>query len=220
MSIEKEQYQKIKNNLNENVHLLVVSKQRSKEDILAYYDLGERMFGENRVPELIDKATTLSSDIEWHFIGHLQRNKVKQVLPYVSVLESLDSLELAKELEKECVKKNIILRVLAEFHLATEDTNKTGLSKEEAFSFVESLKDYPHLSLEGIMAMGPHTDDEDEVRRVFKEAKSLFDALQEKYGKEKIKTLSMGMTHDYKIAIEEGSTQVRIGTYLFQKEEL
>ncbi len=218
MSIEIKHYENLKKDLGDKTKLLVVSKTRSREDIESYYKLGERAFGENRSTELLTKID-LHEDIEWHFIGHLQRNKIKDVIPHIQVLESLDSIELAKEIEKYCAKHDYTIRALVEIHLAEIDFRKTGFKKEDVYPFFETLQLYPHIHVEGIMVMGPHVEDENAIRTVFKEAKDIFDTLQERYGKE-IKTLSMGMTNDYKIAIEEGSTQVRVGTYLFKKENI
>ncbi len=219
MSIEIKNYEILKQNTGNQVKRLVVSKKRSREDIEEYYKLGERAFGENRSDELITKID-LHDDIEWHFIGHLQRNKIKDVIPHIAVLESLDSIELAKEIEKYCQKKDISIRALVEIHLAENDFRKTGFKKEDVYPFFETLKDYPHIHVEGIMVMGPHVSDEQEIRAVFHEANVIFKSLQEKYGTEVMHTLSMGMSNDYKIAIEEGSTEVRVGTYLFKKETI
>ena len=209
-----EHYKQVKQDLPAHTELCVVSKRRSREDILAYYDLGERLFAENKAQELLTKAD-LKDDIRWSFIGHLQRNKVRQILPYVSLIQSLDSLELAQVIEKECTRINKTVDVLAEFHLAVNDTNKTGLDEADALSFVQACRQFPHLRLTGMMAMGPHTDDEEEIRRVFTHGQELFEALQKECG-DTFTTLSMGMSHDYRIACACGSTMVRIGSYLFE----
>lgn len=219
MSIEIKNYETLKLDTGDKVKRLVVSKKRSREDIEEYYKLGERAFGENRSDELLSKIN-LHDDIEWHFIGHLQRNKIKDVIPHIQVLESLDSFELAKEIEKYCEKHDSSIHALVEIHLAENDFRKTGFRKEDVVPFFESLGQYPHIHVEGIMVMGPHVEDKDEIRAIFHEAYCIFQKLQELYGKETIKTLSMGMSNDYKIAIEEGSTEVRIGTYLFKKENI
>jgi len=180
---------------------------------MAYYALGQRCFGENHAQEILAKKD-LPADIEWHFIGHLQRNKVRSIAPYVSMVESLDNLPLAKVIEKECARIDKVMPCLAEFHLAVQDENKTGLAEEDAFAFIDEIMKLPHIHLEGIMTMGPHTEDEEEIRRIFLQGKELFDRIREKYG-EQIRILSMGMSDDYRIAVECGSTQVRIGSYLF-----
>lgn len=219
MSIEIKNYEKLKEDTGNTVKRLVVSKKRSREDIEEYYKLGERAFGENRSDELLTKID-LHDDIEWHFIGHLQRNKIKDVIPHIQVLESLDSFELAEEIEKYCQKKDSSIRALVEIHLAENDFRKTGFKKEDVFPFFKTLEKYPHIYVEGIMVMGPHVEDTNEIRSIFHEAYTIFQKLQKLYGKDKIKILSMGMSNDYKIAIEEGSTEVRIGTYLFKKENI
>lgn len=200
-----------------NADLLIVSKLRSIEEIMSFYNEGERLFGENRSDELVKKATILPNDIKWHFISHLQKNKVKQVIPYISCLESLDSIELAKEIEKQCIKHNKRIDALAEFHLATEDEKKTGLNKEDALSFFKECN-FEHINLKGIMLMGPNTEKIDRIKEVFMEGYELFSNLQRIYGKERITTLSMGMSDDYKIALECGSNEIRIGSILFKED--
>ena len=209
-------YKAIKEVLDDK-DLLIVSKQRSDEEIMAFYDLGERLFGENRSAELKTKALNLPKDIKWHYIGHLQRNKVKDVIPYISSLESLDSLELAKEIEKECERINKSIDALVQIHLATEDEKKTGINKEDIFSFFDNCN-YKHINIKGIMVMGPHTKDIDRIKEVFNEAYQIFKSLQDKYGEEKITTLSMGMSEDYQLALELGSTEIRIGSFLFRED--
>ena len=209
-------YETVKNSLN-GAELCIVTKYRSTEEILSYYAEGERIFAENHAQELLAKAPLLPDDIRWQFIGHLQRNKVRSILPYVSCIQSLDSLELAKVIEKEAARIGKTVSVLAEFHLAEEDENKTGLQKEDASAFFTEVMKLEHLDLCGIMAMGPHTQDSERICSVFREGKELFDALQKEYGSEKIRILSMGMSSDYTLALSCGSTMVRIGTYLFQE---
>ena len=200
-----------------NADLLIVSKMRSIEEIMSFYNESERLFGENRSDELVKKATFLPKDIKWHFISHLQKNKVKQVIPYISCLESLDSIELAKEIEKQCIKHNKRIDALAEFHLAIEDEKKTGLNKEDALSFFKECN-FEHINLKGIMLMGPNTENIDRIKEVFMEGYELFSNLQRIYGKERITTLSMGMSDDYKIALECGSNEIRIASILFKED--
>lgn len=207
-------YEKVKETIAGKAQLCVVSKYRSHEQIMHYYNLGQRIFAENHAQELLQKID-LPQDIQWHFIGHLQKNKVRMVLPYLSCIQSLDSIELAKVLEKECIRLNRTIDVYAEFHLADEDRNKTGLHAEDADRFFEACLLYPHIHLCGIMVMGPHTEDTDRIKAVFDEAHDLYLHLQKKYG---IEVLSMGMSADYPLAIECGSNMVRIGTYLFEGE--
>ena len=211
----REHYEQVKSSLHGAV-LCIVTKRRTDEEVMSYYEEGERIFAENRAQDLIRRASALPDDISWQFIGHLQKNKVRSILPVVSCIQSLDSISLAEIIEKEAARINKTVDVLAEFHLASEDENKTGLNPDEAFAFFDEVMKLEHLNLCGIMAMGPHTDDEQRVRDVFLQGKKLFDALQERYGKDRITTLSMGMSSDYKTALSCGSTMVRIGTYLFE----
>lgn len=195
----------------------MVTKRRTLEEIRSYYDAGERIFGENHAQELKARAAALPKDIRWQFIGHLQRNKVKDIIRIAECIQSLDSLALADVIEKEAAKAGVTMNVLAEFHLADEDTAKTGLSREDAVPFIQEVLKREHLNLKGIMVMGPHTEDEDRIREVFTEAHTLFTDLQKEFGSDRIQTLSMGMSDDYKIAVACGSTLVRVGTYLFEE---
>jgi len=210
-------YEKVKKACGEQARLCVVSKKRSKEEIMSYYDAGERIFGENHAQELLGKID-LPADIQWQFIGHLQRNKVKSIVPYVSCIQSLDSLELAKEIDKQCAKLNKTMDVLCEFHMADEDGNKSGHDPADADAFVRSCMQFAHLNVCGIMAMGPHTHDTERIRDVFRKTHALYVHLQSLYGASQIHTLSMGMSSDYEIALACGSNMVRVGTYLFKED--
>ena len=210
-------YETIKQAAADRAVLCSVTKHRTPEEILPLYERGERIFGENRADELVRKQAELPADIQWHFIGHLQKNKVRMIMPYVSCIQSLDSLELAEIIEKEAARIHKTVDVLAELHLASEDTNKTGLSEEDAQKLIEACGKLEHIRVRGIMAMGPHTDDTDRIREVFNEAYRFYTAMQEKYGPEQIRILSMGMTDDYPIALECGSNMIRIGRYLFEE---
>ena len=187
----------------------------TKEEIEEAYNCGCRIFGENRVQELKDKY---DSRYEWHLIGHLQRNKVKDVVPLVSMIESLDSLRLAQEIEKECSKINKIMPVLVEVNISREE-NKTGIYFEECLSFVKNCMKFEHLDIQGLMCVGPLTDDEEHIHECFEKMRVLFQRLQTEYGKDKIKYLSMGMSQDYPIALEHGSNLVRIGSLIFGKRK-
>lgn len=211
-------YENVKKTIGD-IDLCVVTKKRSLEEIRSYYDAGERIFGENHAQELLSKVDHLPKDVKWQFIGHLQRNKVKEVLPYVDCIQSLDNLKLASVIEKEAAKLNKKQNVLVEFHLADEDTNKTGLPEDQADSFLDTVLTYEHVNVIGMMAMGPHTDDTERIREVFTEAHNLYERLQKKYGVAHMHVLSMGMSADYPIAVECGSTMVRVGTYLFTEQE-
>ena len=208
-------YHEIVSSLSENTKLIVVSKKRSLEEIMSYYEAGVRDFGENRADDLIKKAQALPKDIRWHFIGHLQRNKVAKILPYVSLIHSVESKDLLQVIEKEAQKLNKTVPVLIQFNLAEEST-KTGLMEEQAFQFVKEALSFEHLNIKGIMTMGPHVEDEKEIEKIFKQAHQLLQELQKTFGFEHFTELSMGMSSDWKIALQHGSTMLRIGTILFE----
>lgn len=208
-------YHEIVSSLSENTKLIVVSKKRSLEEIMSYYEAGVRDFGENRADDLIKKAQALPKDIRWHFIGHLQRNKVAKVLPYVTLIHSVESKELLQVIEKEAQKLNKTVPVLIQFNLAEEST-KTGLMEEQAFQFVKEALSFEHLNIKGIMTMGPHVEDEKEIEKIFIQAHQLLQELQKTFGFEHFTELSMGMSSDWKIALQHGSTMLRIGTILFE----
>ncbi len=210
-------YENIKKQLGNSCCLCAVTKRRTVEEVMPLYEAGERDFAENRADELKHKYEAMPKDIRWHFIGHLQKNKVRTVLPMVSLIQSLDSPELARIIEKEAARIGRTVDVLVELHLAVEDTAKTGLTTEEADALIGQCMELPHVRVCGIMVMGPHTDDTERIREVFEEARTFYLKMQEKYGKETIHILSMGMSSDYAIALECGSDMVRIGTYLFEE---
>ena len=209
-------YTEIKNACENQAEIVVVSKKRSLEEIMSYYDAGVRDFGENRADDLIMKAKALPKDIRWHFIGHLQRNKVAKVLPYVSLIHSVESKDLLKVLDKEAQKLHRTVPVLIQFNLAEEDT-KTGLSEQEAFDFAKEALSYSHLDVKGIMSMGPHVDDEQAIEDVFRQVHELQIKLKEMFGPDHFNVLSMGMSSDWNIALRHGSTLLRIGTILFEE---
>jgi pyridoxal phosphate enzyme (YggS family) len=209
-------YETVRSVIAGKAQLCVVTKKRSKAEIMAYYDLGERMFGENHAQELLDKVD-LPADIRWQFIGHLQTNKVRQIVPYVDCVQSLDSLALAKELDKQSRRLGRVMKCLAEFHLAEADANKTGLARADAIPFLDACKAYPNIEVCGIMVMGPHTGDTAKIAAVFRDAHQLYLELQKHCGAAQIRILSMGMSADYPIAVAEGANLVRIGTYLFEE---
>ncbi|SMG34804.1 hypothetical protein SAMN05661096_02257 [Marivirga sericea] len=199
-------------------HLVAVSKTKPNEDLMEAYEAGQRALGENKVQELSDKAEALPKDIEWHMIGHLQRNKVKYIAPFVHLIHSVDSVRLLKEINKQGKKIDRIVPVLLQIHIAEEE-NKYGLDEQELHELLssEAFKEMDHVDVQGLMGMATFTDDKDKVRREFKGLKKLFDKTAQQYNDEKLnlKELSMGMSGDYKIAIEEGSTMVRIGSKIF-----
>lgn len=194
--------------------LVVVSKKRSKEQIMHYYNLGQRMFGENRAEELLTKVD-LPKDIEWHFIGHLQRNKVRKIISYLSCIESVESLDLVKILDQEAKRINRVIPILIQFNFAKESTKK-GLNHEDAIPFITECLNYENIKVRGIMCMGPHTDNTQQIEAVFEEAQRCFLELQNHFGKELICECSMGMSDDYPLALHHGSTMVRIGSKLFE----
>lgn len=201
------------------VKLVVVSKTQPVQTIRALYDSGQRMFGENKVQELVAKQPQLPGDIEWHFIGHLQRNKVKFIAPVTSLIHSIDSFKLLKDVNKEAEKICRKVNCLLQFHIASEET-KFGLDWEEAVSMLAS-PEYPELkfvNICGVMGMATFTENQERVRQEFSHLHTVFQRLKETYFKESpdFKELSMGMTNDYLVAIEEGSTMLRIGSMIFR----
>lgn len=200
------------------VTLVAVSKTKPIEAIQQMYDQGQRVFGENRVQELEEKYLALPKDIQWHLIGHLQKNKVKYIAPFVSMIHSVDSLELLEIINKEAAKSDRIISVLLQFYIAKEDT-KFGLSESEGLALLDQLVEKPltNIKICGVMGMASFSDDTALVRSEFRNLKSIFIKLKDKYfGREEaFKEISMGMSGDYELAIEEGSTMVRIGSALF-----
>jgi pyridoxal phosphate enzyme (YggS family) len=208
----------IRNSLPENVKLVAVSKTKPNDDIMEAYQTGQRIFGENKVQELVEKYESLPKDIEWHMIGHLQRNKVKYIAPFVSLIHGVDSFRLLKAIDKEGRKQNRVLRCLLQFHIAEEET-KFGLSLEEANEMLNSqeFKNLQFVRIDGVMGMATFTDVIDQVRREFRSLSTIFGQLKETYFNEaqNFSEISMGMSGDYKLAVEEGSTMVRIGSNIF-----
>ena len=196
------------------VTLVAVTKTKSPEEIMEAYNAGHREFGENKVQELTQKAEVLPKDIHWHMIGHLQRNKVKYIAPIVSLIHSVDSLKLLREINKQGQKCQRIIPCLLQIHIAEEST-KFGLDENELFDIIESeeFKTLDHIIIEGLMGMATFTEDTDKVRREFQFLSEVFQRL--KSSLPNINTLSMGMSSDYEVAIEEGSTMVRIGSSIF-----
>lgn len=197
--------------------LVAVSKTKPKEAILDMYQLGQRDFGENYVQELVDKAAALPKDIHWHFIGHLQSNKVKYIAPFVYLIHGVDSHRLLLEIQKQALKQNRVIDVLLQMHIASEDT-KFGLDEAELKELLEKVKEQPlsAVRLRGLMGMASFTDDPEKVRAEFRQLKRTFDNVKGQTPDPTLFTLlSMGMSSDYPIAIQEGSNLVRIGSLLF-----
>jgi len=211
MPANKQAYQQINEELRlSKITLVAVSKTKPIEDILALYDLGHRDFGENYVQELVEKAERLPKDIRWHFIGHLQTNKVKLIVPFIYLIHGIDSLKLLKEVDKQAEKNGRVVDCLLQVHITQEET-KFGFDETE-LSGVD-LKQFSNVRIKGLMGMASLTDDMNKVRVEFKYLKTLFEKLRaENPG---LAILSMGMSSDYKIAIEEASNMVRIGSLLF-----
>ena len=202
---------------NTQARLIAVSKTKPNEDLLTAYEAGQRAFGENKVQELSRKAEELPKDIEWHFIGHLQRNKVKYIAPFVNLIHGVDSLRLLVEINKQALKNERVIDCLLQVFIADEET-KFGLSAEELKELVssEEFKALENIKVVGLMGMATNTDNQEQIRSEFAGLKSLFEELkQQEIGNLEMKELSMGMTGDYQIACEEGSTMVRIGSAIF-----
>ncbi len=190
--------------------LVAVTKKHTKEEVDELYRSGVRTFGENRVQEFLEKY---DPKYDWHMIGHLQTNKVKSIVGKVSLIESVDSLKLAREIEKQAAKLDLVQDILVEVRISKQDENKTGLDPEKLDELLQEIAQMPHLRLCGLMTIASNTDDQALIAHEFDEVKALFDQYQKQYSTMTI--LSMGMSHDYKLAIEHGSNQVRIGTALF-----
>lgn len=212
MSIQ-ENYHKIKAQIPANVELVAVSKFHPVEKIKEVYDCGQKVFGENKVQELLTKVNELPADIRWHLIGHLQTNKVKYIAPFIDIIQSVDSEKLLIEINKEAAKNNRIIKVLLQVKIAEEET-KYGLEIAEAKEIFSNYLEhqYPNIEILGLMGMATFTDNKNQVKSEFLVLKSLFDELSTF---KKLETLSMGMSDDFALAIECGSTSVRIGSAIF-----
>ena len=192
------------------VTLVAVSKTKPVEMLQEAYDAGARVFGENKVQEIMDKYDRLPSDIQWHMIGHLQRNKVKYIIDKVAMIHSVDSVRLAQTIEQEAAKKDLCMPVLIEVNVAEEES-KFGLKTSEVLPFIEEIASYPHLKVMGLMTIAPFVSDPEENREVFRKLRKLSVDIREKnINNITMSVLSMGMTNDYQIAAEEGSTMVRV----------
>ncbi|RYU77161.1 YggS family pyridoxal phosphate-dependent enzyme [Hymenobacter persicinus] len=198
--------------------LVTVTKTHPVDKLREAYDAGARLFGENKVQEMVAKQPELPTDIEWHLIGHLQTNKVKYVAPFVHTIQSIDSLKLLQEIEKQAAKHDRVVRGLLQFHIADEET-KSGLSLAEAHEILrsESYQNLRHVQLTGVMGVATNTPDQDQLRREFRELRGFFEELKAQYfaAQPEFREISMGMSADYKLAIEEGSTLIRVGRAIF-----
>lgn len=203
-----------------NVTLVAVSKTRSNDEVMEAYGSGQRIFGENLVQELTEKQSALPEDIQWHLLGHLQRNKVKYIAPFISLIHSVDSLRLLVEINKQAVKQERIIDCLLQVYIASEDT-KFGLDHVELIELLgsEDFAALQNIRIRGLMGMATNTPNEKLIKEEFYELKTLFDGIKQSYFRDQssFDTLSMGMSSDYKLAIEQGSNMIRLGTTLFGK---
>jgi pyridoxal phosphate enzyme (YggS family) len=205
---------KIKSELPKGVTLVAVSKTKPNEAILEAYSAGQRIFGENKVQELVQKHSDLPKDIQWHLIGHLQTNKVKYIAPFISLIHAVDSLKLLKEINKQALKNDRVINCLLQIKIAKEDS-KFGLSQAGSLTLInnEELKHLQNIKIVGIMGMSTNTPDENQVKSEFSSLKVLFDQLSTH--QQNLNTLSMGMSGDFKIAIGQGSNMIRVGSIIF-----
>lgn len=206
--------QKIKNNIPSHVTLIAVSKTYPNQSILEAYEVGQRIFGENKVQELVEKYESLPKDIEWHMIGHLQSNKVKFIAPFVKLIHGVDSLKLLQEINKRAEQNHRIIDCLLQVHIAKEET-KFGFDEKEILELFQSNNFHSLKSIRviGLMGMATNTTDELQIKKEFKSLRTLFSKLNTH--SPSLNTLSMGMSSDYKLAIEEGSTMIRVGSSIF-----
>lgn len=214
----KENLEKIKGTLPESVTLVAVSKTKPVSDLQEAYDAGQRIFGENHALEMRDKHEALPKDIQWHFIGHLQTNKIKYIVSYVTLIHSIDSANLLEAVNKEAAKHDRVVDCLLQFHIAQEET-KFGLDLDEARQLLDSeaFKQMKNVRICGVMGMATFTDNMEQVRQEFQHLKQIFDVLKKTYfaDQPQFKEISMGMSDDYPVAVEEGATMVRVGSKIF-----
>ena len=213
-----ENLRKVKIQLPEHVTLVAVSKTKPIEDIREAYEAGQRIFGENKAQEMASKCPQLPEDIQWHFIGHLQTNKVRYIAPYANMIHSVDSLKLLKEINKQAKKNDRIIPCLLQFHIA-EESSKFGLDIREAQELLESddFIQMNHILIAGVMGMATFTDNKEQVRDEFRTLENYFHVLKSRWFKfnPDFKEISMGMSGDFQMAVEEGSTMVRVGSSIF-----
>ena len=210
---------KIKSKLPQNVTLVAVSKTKPLSDLFEAYDTGQRIFGENKIQEMASKYDEMPKDIEWHMIGHIQRNKVKYMAPFVSLIHGVDSLRLLAEINKQALKNNRIIECLLQVKIATEES-KFGLSENEVLNLLasEEIKTFQNIKIVGLMGMATFTNNQEQLQKEFEILKFIFDNLTHlKSTNYNLKTLSMGMSDDYPIAIKNGSTMIRVGSSIFGK---
>ncbi len=197
------------------VTLIAVSKTKPVSMLKEAYDAGARCFGENKVQEIMDKHPQLPEDIQWHMIGHLQRNKVKYIVDKVSMIHSVDSLRLAQTIEQEAAKHNVCVPVLLEVNV-TQEESKFGLKMDEVLPLIETIADFPHIKVQGLMTIAPYVENAEDNRDFFRQLKKLSVDIEAKnINNVSMSVLSMGMTGDYQVAVQEGATMVRVGTGIF-----
>ena len=207
------------NRAREDITLIAVSKTKPVSMLKEVYDLGIRHFGENKVQELTEKYPQLPDDIQWHLIGHLQTNKVKQAIEKASLIHSVDSIRLAEVIEKEAAKKERVVNILIEVNVAEEES-KFGLKVDEVLPAIETIATFPHIRIQGLMTIAPFVENPEENRSIFASLKKLsVDIRSKNIDNVSVDILSMGMTNDYQVAIEEGATMVRVGTGIFGARE-
>lgn len=208
----------LKTALPDNVTLVAVSKLHPIEQLAEAYQAGQRIFGESKVQELLPKQAAMSGDVQWHFIGHLQTNKVKDIVPFISLIHGVDSFKLLKEIDKQAKKQGKLIDCLIQMHIAQEES-KFGFSEDEVKDMLSDsvYQEFNNIRIRGLMGMASFIEDEEQVRSEFRSLKQLFDTFRCSYFKDSphFDILSMGMSGDYKIAVEEGSTMVRIGSSIF-----
>lgn len=221
MNVQEKIYE-IKKEIPVSTRLVAVSKFHTIDEILKAYDGGHKIFGESRVQELIEKQPSLPKDIEWHFIGSLQRNKVKFIVPFIDCIHSVDSKKLLYQIEKQAAAVNRVIPCLLQIHIAEEDT-KAGFTEEECWEFLSKGKwrEWNHIQISGVMGMATYTDDEQVVRSEFFKLHTFFQRIKEHFFADspQFKEISMGMSSDYNIAVEEGSTLIRVGSKIFGERE-
>ena len=210
--IQKENLFKIKNKLNKNVEIVAVSKTKTVEEIMQIYNLGHRNFGENKVQEIVEKQKILPKDINWHFIGHLQRNKVKMIVGFVHLIHSVDSLKLLNEINKRATKAEKTINCLIQIKIAKEE-NKFGFDINEIDSVLEYAKNLTNVKIKGFMGMSTFTDNKEIIENEFSTLKKIFDDKKS----QEFKILSMGMSNDYEVAVNNGSNMIRLGSIIFGK---
>ena len=212
MDLIEKNLEKIKKQVGDNVLVVAVSKTKSIDCIKRAYQTGHRDFGENKVQEMTSKFNELPKDINWHMIGHIQTNKVKYLAPYVSLIHSLDSLRLAKEIDKQAIKNKRVIECLIQYRISSEET-KFGLNENEVLEIIELKDNFKGIKIIGLMGMASFVDDQNIIDNEFKKLKILFDKI--KLSNKKFKIISMGMTLDYNLAIKNGSNMIRIGSKIF-----